>query len=196
MRTFLEKYRNSWLYNASLKGLWDWFLSARISPGVCSSRTSQNEHLSIKCTLSYAFVKHSSQLLKGLSFFPPASHSISLVIPRTNRPLLGLQCFKHSWMSVGTARSPTARIRNSRNMSACAENLRFNLFFLMPYWVMSPFLFLHTSAEDLILSSYFAAFFPLLSRCFLCFFTLVFLILIDLSIIPRDFTRRMSLIPF
>lgn len=147
------------------------FLSARISPGVCSSRTSQNEHLSIKCTLSYAFVKHSSQLSKRLSFFPPASHSISLVIPRTNRPLLGLQCFKHSWMSVGTARSPTARIRNSRNLSACVENLRSNLFSLIPYWLMSPFLSLHTSAEDLIPSSYFAAFF-LFSHAVSCVFSL------------------------
>lgn len=121
-----------------------------------------NEHLSIKCTSSCDFVKHCSQLSKRSSFFP-ASSSISLAIPRTNRPLLGSQCFKHSWMSVGTARRPTARIRNSRNLSACVENLRSNLFSLIPHWLTSLFLSIHTSAEDLIPSSCSAAFFPSLS---------------------------------
>lgn len=152
--------RNSWLCNASLKANLDFSESQQEH---CSTRTSQNEHLSIKSTSSCAFLLIT---FETVIYFPPASRSTSLVIPRTNRPLLGSQCFKHSWISVGTARSPTARIRNSRNLSACVENLRSNLFSLIPYWVMSPFLSLHTSADDLMPYSCFASFCLLLFLVF------------------------------
>lgn len=65
-----EKYsngRNSWLCNASQKASLDFSESQQEH---CSSGTSQNEHLSIKITLSCAFVKHSSQVSKRSSFSP------------------------------------------------------------------------------------------------------------------------------
>lgn len=47
--------------------------------------------------------------------------SISPVIAGKSHLLLRSQCFKHSWVSVVTARLPTVRIRNRPNLSAWRE---------------------------------------------------------------------------
>lgn len=47
--------------------------------------------------------------------------SISPVIAGKSHLLLRSQCFKHSWVSVVTARLPTVRIRNRPNLSVCRK---------------------------------------------------------------------------
>lgn len=51
----------------------------------------------------------------------PSLGSISPVIAGKSHLLLRSQCFKHSWVSVVTARLPTVRMHNRPNLSASRE---------------------------------------------------------------------------